>query len=351
MSMGKSNGAWPLFDSLRSLVGPCGRVRARLSAFHENALDSREHARVAVHLASCPACREESEASLAVAQLLRANVPAASAPMPDLWSRIEAEIAPAPTVNPLSVPVTAPSGRVNQWRGFWQSFGPSSALVATCAVVLVWVTQSQKPMPRPASLVQKSVLNAPAAPQITIELRPTFRTNRVAARPSIPQLVAKTVEPKAKIPVRVALLTTSRRTTSVATPRRVLRFVAEGNMTDRRLRPLRATSYPAIASTIAPAAPKVTDSQTLGVASANDTPKYATLVPAPVAPLTEVNHFGYRANVPPSSVAAEPLPKTIVVASADEVMEREVPASLNASDVSERIRRQQTLFSYATYAR
>ena len=114
-------------------IRPCRRVAAGLARYSEDPalLGDGERRAVEAHLAQCPACREQYETVRRIGAVLRANVPPAAEPAPDLWSRLEAQIqAEAPPVAaPARLserPMPAPVRRPSPLR--WPAFVPAAAL-------------------------------------------------------------------------------------------------------------------------------------------------------------------------------------------------------------------------------
>src|SRR5207237_7881285 len=93
-----------------------------LARFTDGTISERERGEIEAHLARCPACQAVVADALAVANLLRANVPAAPADSKAasgrLWESLQSQIAQTPQEKGLPVPARAPEMR-GQRVGHW----------------------------------------------------------------------------------------------------------------------------------------------------------------------------------------------------------------------------------------
>lgn len=169
----------------------CRRVAPLLFAQSEDAdLSPREAARLHAHLVKCALCQREADEIAAFAVTLRQNAPPPSLPAADLWSRIEAEIAPASDATPAPSPVMrrspapfVPTLGMAAWAssfaiifagGAWMTFGggfwgrapqqPSASVAqnAERPPVTVTLVPSAPPTARPAAMAAANVAASPA---------------------------------------------------------------------------------------------------------------------------------------------------------------------------------------------
>ena len=85
----------------------CSKLAPRLAQYTEapHTLSLTERQAIERHLSTCASCQQEAETMRRVSSVLKANIPLAVAPAPDLWSRLQtqiqaetpARIAPKPT--------------------------------------------------------------------------------------------------------------------------------------------------------------------------------------------------------------------------------------------------------------
>lgn len=133
----------------------CRRLAPLLARHAEGLLRDADAARVDAHLERCERCQSELDALIAVGLLLRAHPPTPAQPAADLWSRIEAEIAPAPTSSPAPV-----RGRVHWWRPGLALPAGLAAVAAFAGVAAVVVSKN----PRPDADVTPIAAVTPALP-------------------------------------------------------------------------------------------------------------------------------------------------------------------------------------------
>jgi hypothetical protein len=269
-----------------------------------------------------------------------------------LWSRIEAQITPAGTPVPVATPVLArqvalaSAQPVNQWRAFWLTFVPGGATVAAAAVGVLWISghkantpASSSPAPALPVLAAKS--GADTLPPVIMEFRTVRRVakaNPVNAKPHV-QATTKTA------PIAPSEVIAKRASASPVLSRPLARTVRvaianpvptpSAHKSHEIARESRTPSSRFYASRVM--RPRVSDAAVITVV---DVPK-PQATPLPVLPYEPARDTVRVVSVnPPANAEVSP----------DAVLERDVPATLSASTLSEQLQRQQSLFSYASYA-
>ena len=216
----------------------CRRLQTRgaLIRFADGTASAQECGEIEAHLARCPSCQAVVADALAVADLLKTNVPTVRsrslAASGGLWAALESTIAATPQEKALPISVRAPKPRLQQFGQWLATPGalPFGAVAAATVVGMIWVHQRSGVPTEPsrpvsvaaadsAALAEISLLPSPASPKAMASApRPAKVTGTLHTR-SAPVAVATNSEPDESeiVPIKRRL---SIRQTSAASPDR-----------------------------------------------------------------------------------------------------------------------------------
>jgi hypothetical protein len=307
--------------------------------------------------------------------LLRANPPAAPSPSPDLWKRIEAQILAEqpPVLAPVPArPAITPSPIRSQWRSFGVSFGYSVLPVAAIAAGIVFFVgplhkkTTQDAMISTAENTANVAAVSPKEREIVIEFPTAAQAlaarqaasgvasesgkseKRLAAsiaKPAVRVAASRTASSNGEVRARrkVARLQTlptvrpasqliPENTTVIAaeTGRRVSRFALQA---DTAAVPSR--TFPDAATPAAPITPEIPN---VAAAITTAAPANPDGTVAPVASLENTERAERKRK--PVRVASVALDDAILLA-------REVPAERRVTEMTDKVYRHRTLFSYS----
>lgn len=161
----------------------CENIKERLSEYLDEALSGREMRRVAAHLSTCEACRQEfDDLRVTAAVLQREAVPS---PAPDFWAKIYAQV----RQQSATIPAPRRSERLKSLlRGLVRIWSLPKALATGAAVaVVLFMAFFLRPMEPPAladdvdDLVAQHAQHSAAHP-LSEWSRMTFVSSEVAFR-------------------------------------------------------------------------------------------------------------------------------------------------------------------------
>lgn len=314
----------------------CNRFAPLLTAYVEGGLPEKQKAKVAEHIKSCAACRQEAEELTALGQMLRAHPPAVPQLKPDLWSRIQAEItaeSAAEPERPLARPLPRRQPAPNfQWSSFGLSFATTGTLVAAAVVGVVVLTKPLVRQPVDVELpVKASGMSIAAAPT---KREPVVLEFRLSPKPG--------PEPKAKTSLAATALASTARVRPaqpVRAPQVALVRRRERHSNRTVTVPVARTPRPISAAKRTYFAVAVTDNQESGKTLLAEPTGITAQETAPA--VTEV-----KTGDEPRTVAMA-VPEPLTTETPDEVVApRDVPAAGSVND-SVKFRARQILFVYS----
>ena len=276
----------------------CRRLQTSgaLIRFADGTASAQERGEIEAHLARCSSCQAVVADTLAVADLLKANVPAVPsqslAASGGLWAALESTIATTPQEKALPVSVRAPKPRLHQFGHWLATPGalPFGAVAAATVVVMIVVHQRSGVPTEPNKPLSVAAADSTAPAEII--LLPSH------ASPRAMMPVAKAAKAAGQIQARSAPVVVAANSDAdqieIAPMKNKLALRLSSAVAPRRV-------APTIARPSAPRAPI----QLANASQLDAAPSVASMLAAPVPPAPAMPKITVLASPVPSSSVSE----------------------------------------------